>query len=219
MDAAAPPARPVRIVRPTWVWAGGVLIVGTLLGLMPRSVGGTWWLPWLGMILVAGAWILFAVGRDRAVPGASGVVALFVLALWPVASQIVWQLLTPGFDPNAATPTWWMIASTVDALVPAVAAVIAALAVWRGGVVPREFRVVPLIAAGLCIVPAIAFQIGATAMAMSGGVSAGMFVGLSQFASLCAVVGLVGLGVVAIVSGLQPRQAAASGTVVYPPAD
>lgn len=218
MDAAAPHTDPVRVVRPRWVWAGGLLIVGTLIAVVPQNAPGTSWLLWLGAALVAAAWILLAVGRDRAVASRLAVVALFVLALWPLASTIVWTVIATGVDVSGSTPAWLTTAGTIDALVPAVAAIIAAVDVWRGGRVPRQLRMAPLIAAGLCVVPSVAVQVVATAT-IPHGAPGEAFVGLSQFGWLCGVVAFIGLGVVSIVSGVMPRHASTAGTVVFPPAD
>ena len=70
-----------RVVRPTWVWGGALLIVSALLPLVAQY-GSAWLFFWTGMIAFAAAMILFAFGRDSVVARRPlGVAALLVLGL------------------------------------------------------------------------------------------------------------------------------------------
>ncbi|UUT35698.1 hypothetical protein [Microbacterium elymi] len=107
------------------------------------------------------------------------------------------------------------IVGIVIELVPVVLAVVAVVQVWRAGVVPRAFGWIPAIALALCVVPALVqYAVFATPAFATGDA----ILAYGSVLILCRTVALVGLGVVAIVAGLQAR-AAASGVPVYPPAD
>ncbi|QAY60667.1 hypothetical protein ET475_12180 [Microbacterium protaetiae] len=84
-------------------------------------------------------------------------------------------------------------------LIPVAAALIAAVDVFRGERVPRGFRAMPLVAVGLCVVPPVIFQVLLVPGAFSSGVALGLLPTLSELATLCRLVALVGLGVMAIV--------------------
>jgi len=90
-------------------------------------------------------------------------------------------------------------------LVPVVLAVIAVVLVWRAAVIPRAYRFTPLIALVLCVVPPLG-QYAAGGILLSMDTSA--LLAYSALMIVSRAVALIGLGVVAIVAGLQPRAVA-----------
>mgnify|MGYP001032060122 CR=1 FL=1 len=195
-----------------WVWGGGLLIAATVLTFVPQY-GALGWTRTGGVLLSAAAWVLFAVGAGRAVETAIARVALFVLALWPFVGMVAWPLLTAGMTGAGDVPDWMPVVGTVDQLVPAVAALVAALDIWRGTRVPAALRRLPMLALALCVVRSVLTVVISTAVGVG---DPAFLIALNDLSTLCRIVASVGLGVVAIVAGLRARPDERA-VRVYPP--
>lgn len=220
MDAASPPTRSLRLVRPTWLWGGIAVIASALPGMAWSAIASSGTGPALDLAAAAlwcAGFVLFAVGRDSVVAlRVPAMIVLFAVALWPlIVRSVVPAIPLLQATPDGANEGAVMIASVVVQLIPVVLAAVAVVQVWWAGVVPHAYRWVPAIAWALCVVPPLAQY----AVVVSPGFAAtdGLIALFSVIAILHAI-GVVGLGVVAIVAALQPQQAAASTTAVYPPA-
>ena len=185
--------------------------------------GGSWARMPLGggtisVVVTAVAWLMFAFGTDRVVARTSGTVALVVLAVWPVLSMIGWAIrVSSGAVDDAAVAPWWTSVRIADALVPVAAAIVVAVDVLHSRRVPDGLRRAPLVATALCVVPAVVLQLALAAQGTSTRVDVPLIAALSALTSLCRLVALIGIGVVAIVAGSQSRRVPESIRVFPPP--
>lgn len=144
MTDTQPLVRPATDVRRAWTLGGGLLIAAPLFGLvwwpglLPGGIVGL-----IGTALLSAALLVFALGI-----GGTGSVtarrplgtgALVALAVWVLASQLVWNVLGgsnifPEFSPQLLY---------VDVLIHFVAALIAVIQIARAGVVPRPWNWAP----------------------------------------------------------------------------
>lgn len=221
--AAAAPAAPPRGPVHAWVWGGALLIGSALAQLAMMTVQATG--PglhafglWSGMLAFAAATIVFAwglrghgsvVARQR-----MGMVALFVVGLWPIVAAVVMMLL-----PSATTAAQLEVLgvwSTVDGVVWLAAALLAVVAIARAGAVPGWWRWAP--ATGLAVVLGswVLVQVVAVSVGWAG---VQVVMPLLQLQAMVTVLVPVALGIVAIVLGLTPRGAPhpAPPVPVYPP--
>ena len=219
MTSPSSDQRPARGIRPTWIWGGALLIAGQLPAVM-GPVGGGPVVPWLGMLVFAAAMVLFAVGRDSVVARRPlGVTALFVVGLLPVATSLLWQVLpfeaifASGTIDDAAISGSATV-STVLQLVGLAAALVACVQVARAGVVPHAVRWVPLIALAVVAVG----QAVATALIQTAGSDVSPIELAGGLSTVAPLAGALGLGITAIVAGVQPRPVAAPPAQIYPPA-
>ncbi|WP_029146327.1 hypothetical protein [Microbacterium luticocti] len=213
MDASGSTPRSVRMTRPTWVW-GGICLAGSAVpGLLWQTtmvLGASAAATYLGELLWCAAFVLFAVRRDSVVGRrVSGMVALFALAIWPVLATVVVPAL-PVFSAAGGDLFGAILTSAALGLVPVALALIAVVQVWRADVVPRGFRWVPTVALVLCTVPGIIPYLPLLTVQTSNGLAA-----IAGLGTVCRTVGVVGLGVIAIIAGTQPRPVAS--VAVYPP--
>lgn len=206
MDAPAAAPRAVRMVRPTWVWGGICLAASVVPALLWQATvmpGVSRVVGYVGELLWCAAFVLFAVGRDSVVARrALGTVTLLALAIWPALVPIVVPAL-PVFSAGTGDPLGAYLTGVVVGLIPVVLALIAVVQVWRSRVVPRAFRWAPAAALVLCVVPGVIASMPFLVPATQNGLSA-----VVSLMAVSRTVALIGLGVVAIVAGLQPRTVA-----------
>ncbi|MGV9194919.1 hypothetical protein ACQ143_11305 [Microbacterium sp. MC2] len=214
--ASATPSAPVT----AWAWGGGLLIGSALLQLsmmtgfeaMPgaRQVGF-----WLGSAVFAAALVLFALGlrgRGSVVAGRMpGIVALLVLAAWPVLDAIG-GLLVPASASTAAEFEAYAVWATVAAVVWLAAALGSVVAIGRAGVVPGRWRWAPAWGLAVVVGSLLSTQVVAVALGSDG---MQVVLPLLQLQSMLTVLVPVLLGILAIVLGLTPRRVGA--VRVYPP--
>lgn len=205
-------------VTRAWVWGGALLVVSAVIPTALHSV----YEPavaqlgfWLSTLAFAAAMLLFAFGWRGvgAVAGSQryGMIALIVVGLWPVARAIIGVLVPQDLWLET---TFSMGFGYADLLVQLAAATLAAVAVWRGGVVPRPWNRAP--AWGLVVLVAVSVIIQVIAIATRSQDQVTLIL-WGQLAGLVSFVVPVGLGILAIVLGMRvdPRPPVA----VYPPAD
>ncbi len=220
MTDAAPATSSAPV--PAWAWGGGLLIGSALLQLIMMTgfdtIGGARQVGyWLGSALFAAALVLFALGLrggGSVVAGRMpGIIALLVLAAWPLLNA-VGALLAPASADTGAELEAYGVWATVAAVVWLAAALLSVVAIGRAGVVPSRWRWAP--AWGLAIVVGANALTQVVAVALgAGGVQ--VVLPLLQLQSMLTILVPVLLGILAIVLGLTPRPV---GTVrVYPPAD
>ena len=210
MDATSPTPHIARMVRPTWVWGGICLAASAVPGLLWQAIaplGVTAVVAFVADALWCAALVLFAIGRDSIVARRiGGTIVLCALAVWPLLVRVVAPMIPllnapVDRDNEDAKAIVWISLQ----LVPVVLAVIAVVLVWRAAAIPRIYRFMPLIALVLCVVPPLG-QYAAGGILLSMDTSALFAYGALML--VCRTVALIGLGVVAIVAGLQPRATA-----------
>jgi len=125
-----------------------------------------------------------------------------------------------------------MTSGYVSLVVPLAAAIVAVVQIARAGAVPHRMRWLPLIALVVVALPQVAQQIVGVAFlltanrTLTGGyvpttdplMMVSMDV-LGPLGVLCTVVAVGGLGVVAIVAGLEPRRSAEASVPVFSSTD
>ena len=200
----------VRMVRPTWAWGGICLAASAVPELLWQAIaplGVATVVAFVADALWCAALVLFAVGRDSVIGRRiGGTIVLCALAVWPLLVRIVAPMIPllnapVDRDNEDAKAIVWISLQ----LVPVVLAVIAVVLVWRAAAIPRTYRFMPLIALVLCVVPPLG-QYAAGGILLSMDTSALFAYGALML--VCRTVALIGLGVVAIVAGLQPRATA-----------
>jgi len=193
------------MVRPTWVWGGICLVASVVPGLLWQAttvIGVSRALGYLGEVLWCAAFVLFALGRDSVVARRwLGVVALCALGVWPLVAGVAVPAL-PVFSDGTGDLAGAILTAVTIGLIPVVFALVAVVQVWRAAAIPRAFRWVPTIALVLCVVPA-SLQYMPFVLTSPASIAV-----MASMLPLFRVVAIVGLGVVAIVAGLQPRTAA-----------
>jgi len=206
MDASTAPAPSPRIVRPAWFWGGVCLAATVLPGLLSQAMLGVALsraLGYVGEVLWCAAFVLFALGRDSTVARRGlGIVALCALGAWPLVAGAAVPAL-PIFSNNDPRDFAGAVLTSVTiGLIPAILALVAVVQVWRADALPRAFRWAPTAALVLCVIPdAVQYM---PFVFVSPTVASAVL----SVLVLCRVVALVGLGVVAIVAGMQPRTVA-----------
>ena len=204
-------------VTRAWVWGGALLVVSALIptalqGVFEPTVSRVGF--WVSVLAFAAAMLLFAFGwrGTGAVAGQQryGVIALIVVGLWPVARAIVGAVVPVELWQQ---PVFSMGFGYADLLLQLAAAILAVVAIWRGGVVPRPWNRAPAWALVALVAVSAIVQIVAVATQSQDQVT---LILLGQVAGLVTFVVPVGLGILAIVLGLRvdPRPPVA----VYPPA-
>lgn len=210
---AQPAARTTR--RLDWVWGGGLLILGAVLPFAARPVGGitATIIGVAGSVAFAAAMLLFAFGRHSVVARRPlGVAALVALAVLAVASY-AW-----AFAPyeDAAAFEWIVAGTNVQVVLELAASIVAVVQVARAGAVPHAVRWVPLIALLVLVLPQVLISV--LAVATPSLLNAELAQPLLSIVSLCGFAAPVGLGIVAIVVGLQPLRRAEASVPVFPAA-
>lgn len=203
-------ARPAA-TRPTWIWGGALLIASAVTG-STLAGSGVPFIEVVGSALFAASMICFAWGRDSIVARRPlGMTALVVLAIWPFVSAVTGPLL---WGDVAVSGEWdyalLTVLGYVSILIPAVAAVIAAVQVMRIGVLDQWARWIPLAAVGSLIAVGVLTQLAYTAMPLIA--SLPIAIGVAALSSLLQVLVAIGLGVVGIVAG----QRRASSPAAHP---
>nr|MDQ2697926.1 hypothetical protein [Actinomycetota bacterium] len=130
-----------------------------------------------------------------------------VLAFAPYA----WAF-APFEDPAALE--WISAATNVQLALELAAAIVAVVQVARAGTVPHAVRWVPLIALIVLVLPQVLISVLAVANPTFLNTEAGQ--PLLSLVSLCGFAAPVGLGIVAMVAGLQPQRRGEASVRVFP---
>lgn len=198
----------------TWIIGGIGLILSGALGLLgagSAGLAGSGVLAIVQNVAFAASALLLAVGMTRADSGVArrptGVVAVAILALWPLiaegAAAAIGAVEPNGaVEPDAAAA--WTVLGYASILVPTAAGLIAAVVILRAGTVPDPWRWAPMWV--------LAFQVGAWALTQALAVALGpdvlsingVFLLLGAVAFLA---GTLGLGVLAVILGSRRRGA------------
>ncbi|MCT9821036.1 hypothetical protein N3K63_12175 [Microbacterium sp. W1N] len=215
----------LRRQRSTWMIGGIGLVVCGVIGMLQYSVVGMAQASGLVLdALFASSVLVFAIGSSRAASVVRreplGMVALVVVAVWPLVMRVVAAFLPPmgaetfdaGLEAYRAAEGTLTAVFYVNLLVSLAAALLACVRIARAGVVPAPWNRAPLwaliasVAAG--VVPQLLF-----AASRPGGAQ-----GYAEIAILIGAVGFLartlGLGIIALVLAARVR----SGSVdVYRP--
>lgn len=147
----------MRRVRLTWAIGGAGLSLCAVLGMLQYATWG--WRPYFAValeIVFAASVLLFAIGLSRQASVVArrplGVIALFVVALWPLVIRLVEMLLprmdnaafTAGLDAYRESESLLTTVFYTSAIVSFAAAVIAAVQIARAGTVPGIWRWAPM---------------------------------------------------------------------------
>lgn len=201
--------------RRAWVWAGGLLVLSVVLNLARTTATMTLAAPsvgtvisWVADVLYAAALLLFAFGWQgegsvvgRRVPG---IIALIVLA----AAPLLWLAPMLAYSPESSQAA--VGAQYVAIAIWFVAAIIAAVATARAGVVPRPWHLAPTIALAVVAGLWVIIQLFYAALGLSAVGQVGVIMSLYEVAAILAP---LALGILAIALGLQ-RPAPASVEVL-----
>jgi hypothetical protein len=157
----------------------------------------------------------FGIRRSGSVVGRNpvGVTALLVAAAEPVVATVLWTFVPLDV---AAPELSLMLGRTLQVLSLA-ALVVAAVIIGRAGAVPARVRWLPLVVVAVTAGVQILAQI--VAVSAPGGVSAELVVSLYAAAATLGQIGILALGVLAIVSAPRPAGTAEHAVQVYPPAE
>ncbi|AZC13116.1 hypothetical protein [Microbacterium sp. ABRD28] len=192
----------------TWIIGGIGLILSGALGLLgagSAGLAGSGVLAIVQNVAFAASALLLAVGMTRAdsvvARRPTGVVAVAILALWPLIAEGAAAAIG-AVEPNAAAA--WTVLGYASILVPTAAGLIAAVAILRAGTVPDPWRWAPMWV--------LAFQVGAWALTQALAVALGpdvlsingVFLLLGAVAFLA---GTLGFGVLAVILGSRRRGA------------
>lgn len=212
--SAAVPARDARLA---WVIGGSLLSANAVLVL--ALSGPPLFVPGAGVVLtivwaIALGVLALGIRRSGSVVARRplGIAALTVAAVEPLASTVLWQLV-----PVDVSDPWWtvMLGQTI-AVVALAALVVATVVIGRAGAVPHRLRWVPLIVVAVGAGAQIAVQLALVAVSGSGA-----YVDLTALyfgASTIGTLGVLLLGILAIVFAPRPDGIADRPVQVYPPA-
>ncbi|MDX2375781.1 hypothetical protein M4I32_03090 [Microbacterium sp. LRZ72] len=195
----------MRSRRRTWMLGGIGLIACAVIDVVAAAapgLAGAGVLRVFGDVVYAAAVLLFAVGltADASVVrrGPLGVVAMTIVAVWPLVASIAAQLVA-----SSAPATWWSVYGYVALVVPAGAGLVAAMRIARAAVVPDPWRWAPLWVLGVHAAAAVLPQIFMVASDRSAIQSvAGVF---SAIGMLSFLTGTLGLGILALVLAASQR--------------
>lgn len=211
------PPSAARDAKLAWIVGGSLLVVYAALILtldanpLPLPAGD---------VVLAAVWaaalltLAFGVRRSGSIVARRplGVTALAVSALLPMLSALLWTVL-PW---DASEPAAGVMIGQALAVIDLAALAVAAVEIARAGAVPHHLRWVPLIVLAVCAGTQLAVQI--VGVAASDVVAHPGFGAVFRGATLLATLGILLLGILAIV--FAPRDDSRRGGVVqvYPPA-
>ncbi|MBN9155095.1 MAG: hypothetical protein J0I50_04330 [Microbacterium sp.] len=193
----------------TWVAAGTLVIVSTLLPLVVHataSMNPIAALTVFDALLLAAALVLFAFGSPSVVARRPlGTSALLALAVWNVGAMVLWTVADPRL-----IESWGQVLTVIVDTVWIALALIATVSIARAGVVRRPWRLAPLWALLAVVVP----QVVVYALAVSP-TTTDAAVGLAPIAFTLTIAAPLFLGVLAIVLGVTPPRREASAEPIY----
>lgn len=209
MDAAA---RAPRITRRAWVYAGALLIAAQLPVLAGGLFAGSVVFAIIGEVCMAAALCVVAFGRDSVVARRPlGVVALVGTGVWPLLERVVGSAVPALWGDPVQTGVGLGVSVAVALLtVQAMFALVAVVQVWRAGIVPAPLRWAPVAALAACALPYLVSYLPLTAVPPGE-----PLVGVFTVIGMLRTAAMIGLGVLCVVAGVQPRPADASTVVVY----
>lgn len=206
-----------RDARLAWIIGGSLLAAHSALILtldvmpMPFPAGDlVLAVVWVGALLV----LAFGIRRSGSVVARRplGVTALVVAAVMPIVSMLAWVVVPI----DNSDPTMGIMVGQTLAVIDLAALAVAALAIARAGAVPHRLRWVPLIVLAVCAGVQIAAR--AVAVASPDALAQPDVIAFFMGATLLGTLGILLLGILAIV--FAPREQARSDETVqvFPPA-
>ncbi|MGU3644171.1 hypothetical protein ACLBXX_04335 [Microbacterium sp. C23T] len=218
-DVVTPAATPaVRDARRAWILGGSLLIASATLGLIAQG-SWTFAFPAVGVaidLVWSAALLVFALGirGSGSVVGRQslGIAALVVAAAAPLASRLVWWMLPlQTWDATTATS----VGTLVMVLSP-VALIVATVVIGRAGAVPDRLRWVPLIVVAVAVGAQVLAQV--FVVAAGGSLVQPDLVAVVFGSAAIGTLGVLLLGILAIVFAPRESPRPAAPTQVYPPA-
>jgi len=214
----ARPGSEVHDARLAWLVGGSLLIAHAVLVLVANGypllafpgVGMVVDAVWAAALLV----LAFGVRRQGSVVARRplGIVAMVIAAVIPLLSALLWSFLPAGpADPTAAT-----MISTGAAVLSLGALIVTTVVIGRAGAVPPRVRWVPLIVLAVVAGTQVAVQVASVSTAdnlVRPDLTAAYF-----GASMLGTLGVLLLGILAIVCAPREQPRPVAPTQVYPPA-
>lgn len=140
-----------------------------------------------------------------------GVVALIVAAVQPIVSRVLWAVVPL----DVTAPELSVMAGQALQLISLAALVVATVVIGRAGSVPHRLRWVPLIVLAVTAGAQVLLQIvGVTA---PGGVDMGALAALYWAVTTIGTIGVLALGILAIVFAPGREPSPERAVTVYPP--
>lgn len=196
----------MNIVKRTWLTGGGGLVACGVIEVLRSSLLGTSGSAVLGVVgdlVFAAAVLLLAVGLSHRASVVArkpvGVVAMSVVALWPLISRMLEPLVMQGLQ----RATDWNIYGYLALIVPASAALVAAVEIGRAAVLPSPWHWAPLWVLAFQAIVWVVPQL--TIVAIGPGevqLYANLFALLGTASFLA---GTIGLGVLVLVLATRPH--------------
>jgi len=146
----------LRARQLTWMIAGGFLIAAAVVGALASSP--LWYVvsAWLGAVLYAASFLLFALGLQRSGSVTDrhpvGTTALVLLGLWSIALPVV---QSAGIGASLGQSVW-----TVEALARFALALVAVVQIGRARVVPGHWRWAPAFTLAVVALSWVAGELG-----------------------------------------------------------
>ncbi|GAA5205544.1 hypothetical protein [Microbacterium kyungheense] len=209
----------VRDARLTWLVGGSLLIARAALVLLANGNAALSF-PGMGFVLDglwAAALVVFAFGvRGQGSVVARrplGVVALVVAAAMPLLSDIWWAVFPIAVWDGAVA----FVAPNATTVLLLGALIVATVVIGRAGAVPHRARWVPLIV--LAVAAGAQIVVSIIGVSLRGNFVGAEFIAATFFASALGTLGVLLLGILAIVSAPREAPRPAAPTQVFPPAD
>ena len=213
----APSASAAHDARLAWIVGGSLLIAYAAVMLALSGIPMP--LPGRELLLVAiwaSALLVLALGvrRSGSVVGRRplGVVALVIAAVMPLVSRLIWAVVPP----DLSDPALGVMVGQALAVVDLAALAVATVVIGRAGAVPHRVRWVPLIVLAVCAGVQIAVQIAVAAIPDI--LAQGNLVALFMAGSLLGTLGILLLGILAVVLAPQNEPVRDEAVQVFPPA-
>lgn len=206
----------VRDARLAWVVGGSRLVAYAVLMLVFSAVPA--WIPGSALVLAA-AWagalgvLAFGIRRSGSVVARRplGVTALVIAAVHPIASMLL-GLLVP-FDPS--DPVAAIMMTQTLAVVQLAALVVAAVVIGRAGAVPHRLRWMPLVVLAVSTGAQLVLQV--VGVGIPDALAQPAMVGLFQGAALLGTLGILLLGILAIVFAPREQTPSRGPVQIFPP--
>ncbi|MGQ2915015.1 hypothetical protein [Microbacterium aurantiacum] len=200
----------MRNMTRTWIAGGLGLVICGVVGMLRMSLQGTpggQFLDVAADVSYAAGVLILAVGMTREASVVArrplGIVALTVVAVWPLLSALAIALL--GVVEPQGHGSAWMAFGYLSLLIPTAAGLTAAMQIARAGIVPAPWKWAPLWVLGLHV---LAWVLPQLIIASVGGADAQYYVGLfTMLSTLAFLAGTLGLGTLSLVLAARRRPA------------
>lgn len=204
--------------RLTWLIGGSLLVANAVLSLM-LSGNPLFALPGAGLV-IDGVWaagllvLAFGIRGRGSVVGRRplGIAGLAIAAIVPLLTDLLWWIVPA----EAWNSTSAFMAGNGMTVLSLCALIVATVVIGRAAAVPHRLRWVPLIVLAVVAGAQIVLSIASVAYAQTRLVPD--LTGAYYFAATLRPLGVLLLGILAIVSAPRPAPPPAPPTQVYPPA-